>query len=89
MKTQPYDVNGNSIEIGTKVKILVISEYLLSKLPSDEVIELKSMIDDTFEVYKIDEWGGVWVEKEFEGETENQNSYHSLSLAPEEMEKIK
>lgn len=88
MKSQPCDINGNLIEVGTKVKILEISENLLSKLPEDEVIELKSMIGDTFEVYKIDEWGGVWVEKEFEGETENQTCYHSLSLSPEEMEKL-
>lgn len=70
------------------MKLLSIDESLLIKLPENEVEELKTMIGKTFEVYEIDEWGGVWVQQEFEGPTENHVGSHHLNLESHEMEII-
>ena len=88
MKNSPCDRNGNPVGIGTRVKLLSISESLLEKLPDDEVEELKTMIGKNFEVYEIDEWGGVWVQQEYKGPTENHVGSHHLNLEPHEMEVI-
>lgn len=63
MNIAPCDKNGNTVVIGTKSKLLSLSKSLLEKLPEDEAEELKSMIGKKFEVYEIDEWGGVWFSK--------------------------
>ena len=83
-----YESMENAIKVGDKIKILRISKEFLRKLPDDEISELKTMIGEIHEVIEIEEWGGVWVEKEFAGDSENQVSYHKLCLAPEEIEKI-
>jgi hypothetical protein len=45
------------------------------------------MLGEVFEVYEIDEWGGVWVEKAFLSPP-GQYQSHSLSLASDEMELV-
>jgi len=81
------DINGNIVTEGAKVKLLSVPESLLSILPDEEVDELRTMVGDIFEVYEIDEHGGVWVEKWFNKGKEITNS-HSLSLEPHEMELV-
>jgi len=79
------DINGKPVSEGAKVKLLSIPDSLLSVLPEDEVVDLKSMVGEIFEVYEIDEWGGVWVQKWFNENEEHSNS-HSLSLESHEMQ---
>lgn len=79
-----HDINGKSVNVGTKIELLSISESFLSKLPDDEVIELKSMIGGIFEIYEIDEWGGAWIESSFDHGNGHISS-HSLSLNSSEM----
>jgi len=75
------------VNIGTKIKILEISEELLSKLPDEEVVELKTMIGEIHKIIEIEEWGGVWVEKEFIY-SDNQISYQKICLDPNEIQII-
>ncbi len=81
------DCNGVPVEVGSKVKVISVPDTLLNKIPENEVANLKSMIGKVFTVYEIDEWGGVWVEKWFGGDSDVPN-YHSLSLDSNEMEVI-
>lgn len=67
--------------------MLIVPNWLLEKLPEDEVENLQSMVGDIFVVDEIDEYGGVWVEKEFDlGNGKIQS--RSLSLNLDEMELI-
>ena len=82
------DCNGFTVQVGSMVKVLKISDSLLSDLPDVEIKDLQSMVGEIFTVYEIDEYGGVWVEKWFEENSENPYS-HSLSLFSDEMELLK
>lgn len=82
-----YDKNGKQVKVGTKIKLLRISESLLSKLPDDEVIEIKSMIGGIFEIHEIDESGGAWIEASFDHGKELISS-HSLNLNSDEIEVV-
>jgi len=88
MDKPTLDINGSAVVKGSKVKLLSIPDSLLSILPEDEVKDLTTMIGEIFEVYEIDEWGGVWVQKWFNEGEEKTNS-HSLSLESHEMELMK
>jgi hypothetical protein len=68
------------------VKLLSLPDSLLSKVPKDEYLRLKTMIDQIFVVDEIDEYSGVWVEKQFPGEEAGQHGSHSVSLDAHEME---
>lgn len=80
-----YDINGKQVKVGTKIKLLRISESLLSKLPHDEIVELKAMVGGIYEVYEIDESGGAWIEGSFD-HGKGRISSHSLNLNSNEME---
>jgi hypothetical protein len=80
------DRNGKLVKVGTKVKIISVPEWLLSKVPADESKRLSSMVGKVFQVYEIDEWGGVWVEKWFNEDNDILNSH--ISLNSTEMEVI-
>ena len=79
------DRNGAPLEVGSKIRLVSIPAWLLSRVSEEEVIDLNSMIGEVFTVSEIDKWGGVWVEKWFT-ESENEKHSHSLSLSSEEME---
>lgn len=79
------DKNGNVVQVGTKVKVLEISQSLLSKLDNNERLDVMSMKDQIFTVYEIDEHGQAWVEKWWR-ENEKESFSHSLGLSPTEME---
>jgi hypothetical protein len=84
-----HDLKGTPVKVGTKVKLLSLPESLLSEIPEDEVMRLKTMIGEIFQVYEIDKWGGVWVEKYFKEKTDKSILYsHSLSLDSHEMEVV-
>jgi hypothetical protein len=88
MKKSPCDINGKIINIGCRVRVLSVSQDLMTSLPQDEIEDLKSFIGEIFEVYEIDERGGAWVEKVFE-DNEKEFKTHSLRLSEYEMELIK
>ena len=83
----PKDCNDQPVALGDKVRVLSVPNWLLQRVPKDEVDNLKSMVGEIFIVDDIDEYGEVWIEKEWHlGGGKIQS--HSLSLNPEEMELI-
>ncbi|MDO9465722.1 MAG: hypothetical protein Q7J36_00320 [Thiobacillus sp.] len=84
--TTAQDRNGTPVAVGTQVRVVSISASVLSRLPADEVAQVKSMEGEVFSVYEIDQWGGAWVEKWWHDEDKAQS--HSLGLASNEMEVV-
>ena len=87
MEDQTEDKNGAVVRVGTRVRVLKISESVLAELPQSEADCARSMEGETFEVYEIDEWGGAWVEKWWRTEDGTASS-HSLGLGPNQMEVV-
>lgn len=81
------DIEGNDIVVGSKVKVLSISEMVWEYLPEEEQSDLKSMIGDVLEVYEVSE-KFAFVEKWWH-EGDGKSRCHSLSLGQEEMKLIK
>ncbi|WP_293265969.1 hypothetical protein [Neptunomonas sp.] len=83
----PVDINGNTVKVGSKVRVLHIDPKITEYLPEEEVTDLDSMLNEVLEVYEIDEYDCAWVEKWWDrgdGQTES----HSLSLSSAEMELV-
>ena len=80
MNKSIYDHKGVPVKVGTKVKLLSLPESLLYEIPKEEVMRLKTMIGEIFQVYEIDKWGGVWVEKYFKKKTDKINNRSPCEL---------
>ena len=78
---------GQTVAIGTRVRVLEVSPYLKDRVPVDEGQRLETMVGEVFDVYEIDEYGWAWVEKWFES-GENVRYSHCLALAANEMEVV-
>ncbi len=87
MDTEVRDINGVEVRVGTRVRVLTISDATLAQLPKAEADAARSMQGDVLEVYEIDEWGGAWVEKSWRAKDGSSVS-HSLGLGPEQMEVV-
>lgn len=84
----PRDRNGRSVMVGTRVRIVGLSESLLGSLPEDEVDDVRSMIGEIFEVTEIDQYGHAWVGKGWMNDEQDRYRGHSVALDPEEMEVV-
>ena len=84
----PKDRNGRSVTVGTRVRIVALSDSFLRALPEDEVDDVRSMIGEILEVYEIDEYGCAWVGKGWSNEDGDEYRGHSVALDPEEMEVV-
>jgi hypothetical protein len=87
MDTEVRDINGAPVHVGTRVRVLKISEAVLSQLSQSEAEAARAMEGEVLEVYEIDEWGGAWVEK-LSREHDGTLVSHSLGLGPEQMEVV-
>lgn len=85
MDTEIQDVNGAAVRVGTRVRVLKISDSVLSHLSESEAEATRSMEGEVLEVYEIDEWGAAWVEKTWRA-ADGTSVSHSLGLGPEQME---
>jgi len=85
MSAEVKDRNGKPVRVGTRVRVLRISDAVLSQLPESEAEAARSMEGEVLEVYEIDEWGGAWVEKSHRA-SDGTTVSHSLGLGPEQME---
>lgn len=85
---QCLDKFGRPVTVGSRVRLLQLSEQFLQSLPSDEFDEVSSMIGDEFEVYEIDQYGCAWIEKGWNYPEQGQFMGHSLGLDSHEMELI-
>ncbi len=69
------------------VRVIKIDPSITANLPDDETRDVNSMLNEIFQIYKIDEYDCAWVEKWWDrgnGQTES----HSLSLSSPEMELV-
>jgi hypothetical protein len=80
------DIHGNTVAVGDRVRVLAIPP-LDSELETGEVARVNSMLGEEFDVYEIDAYGRVWVEKWWGIETGSSTS-HSLALDSTDMERI-
>lgn len=83
------DINGKSVSLGDKVRILSLSGRWLDELPEKEKAEVRSMIGEVFEVEEIDEHGQAWVFKSWSTDSEDEYYGHSVALDPNEMELLR
>jgi hypothetical protein len=75
------DCNGRPVNVGTRVRVLVVARFLKQELPPDEWRELETMVREVFEVFEIDEWVEKWWDA-----GDGQRHSHSLALESDEME---
>ena len=87
MDTEIRDKNGAVVRVGTWVRVLRISDSILSQLSESEAEAARSMEGDVLEVQEIDEWGGAWVEK-FWRAGDGTIVSHALGLGSEQMEVV-
>ncbi|KPK19997.1 MAG: hypothetical protein AMJ67_02825 [Betaproteobacteria bacterium SG8_41] len=87
METEVRDINGAAVRVGTRVRVLRISDSVLSQLPESEAEAARAMEGEVLEVYEIDDWGGAWVEKTLRARDGTSVS-HSLGLGPTQMEVV-
>ena len=85
---KPIDRNGQEVHVGDEVKIVKLKYDALNNLSDETQEKVKSMIGGTFEVNEIDEYGGVWVHKEWWNEKGDECVSHGLSLSTDEMELV-
>jgi hypothetical protein len=83
---QPIDKNGKAVKVGSIVRVLGISGDWFERLPSDERVDVDSMVGEVFVVEEIDEYGQPWVRKTWPNEAEGTCRSHSVALEPNEME---
>jgi hypothetical protein len=84
----PKDKNGREVRVGTRVRVLSLSESFLNSLPADEIEDVKSMIGEVFEVYEVDKYGAPWVGKGWHDAEAGDYRGHSVALDPSEMEVV-
>ena len=87
MDTEVTDKNGAAVRVGTWVRVLRISDSVLSQLSESEAEAARAMEGDVLEVQEIDEWGGAWVEKSWR-DAEGTMVSHALGLGPAQMEVV-
>ncbi len=82
----PIDKNGRPVNVGSKVKILYIDPGFTEFLPSDEVEDISSMLNDVLNVYKVSK-KYIHVEKTWDRGNGRIES-HTLAMTPNDVELI-
>src|SRR5258708_22497388 len=82
------DRNGRTVGVGTRVRVLEVTQALRESVSPDEWDELQTMVGQVFEVYEIDEYDSAWVEKQWLTENGEYSHGHFLALDPHEMEVV-
>ena len=76
---------GRTVRVGSRVKVLAVSEELLNSLPDDERAHVREMIGALFDVEEIDSYGQAWVTKWWRHGPRHSTS-HGVGLTPSEIE---
>jgi hypothetical protein len=84
----PKDRNGRDVAVGSRVRVVALSQSFIESLPEDERDDVNSMVGQVFEVYEIDDYGSPWVEKGWHTEAGEAYRSHSLALSADEMEVV-
>lgn len=82
----PTDRHGRPLQVGTKVRLVGLSGKWLDDLPTDEKLDVLSMMGGVFEIEEIDEHGHPWIRKSWPNEDEGRCHSHSIALESQEME---
>ncbi len=88
MDDEAQDIHGTAVQVGTRVRVLKMSQSVLSSLSEADADAVRSMEGSVLEVYEIDEWGGAWVKKTWRS-ADGKPQSHSLGLGPSQMEVVK
>lgn len=78
------DHAGKTVRVGSRVRLLTLSDTLLDSLPDDARKEVLEMIGAEFEVEEVDQHGQAWVTKCWDrgnGEIDG----HGIGLSSSEM----
>lgn len=87
--SQPLDINGCQIELGTRARILSLSDQWLNDLPVEEKNAVMSMVSEIFEFEEIDQYSNPWVRRYWPYEAEGKCHSHLVALEQHEMEEVK
>ncbi len=87
MENEAEDINGTPVYVGSRVRVLKISNAVLSLLSEADAEATRAMEGSVLEVNEIDEFGGAWVEDSWQG-ADGTAVFHSLGLGPQQMEVV-
>jgi hypothetical protein len=83
----PKDSEGNVLKEGDNVIILHIPDSLIHDLEKDAQKAIKSCEGQIMNIYEVDDYGFMWVEKPTL-ETEDMYESHSFSMEPKYLLKV-
>lgn len=84
---EPMDIHGRPVQVGSRVRILKVADWLRREIPTDEFVRLQTLVGTIQPIDEIDEWGSAWIEAEFP-QPANRIDSHSLKLDADEMERV-
>jgi hypothetical protein len=87
MDNEAEDINGTPVYVGSRVRVLKISNSVLALLSEADAEATRAMFGSVLEVTEIDEFGGAWVEDSWQG-ADGVAVFHSLGLGPQQMEVV-
>ncbi len=87
MDDEAEDINGTPVYVGTRVRVLRISDSVLAHLSEADAEATRAMEGSVLEVNEIDEFGGAWVEDSWQA-ADGTAVTHSLGLGPAQMEVV-
>lgn len=79
------DRNGRTVRLGSRVRIVHLSQEFLNSLPEDERPLVLEMLGNIFEVDEIDSHGSAWVTKCWDRRDGTYDA-HGIGLSCSEME---
>ncbi len=57
---EPVDRSGNQLNVGDKIRILEISDWLVQDLPENEARAIKNCSGKEMLIFEIDNYGYLW-----------------------------
>jgi len=81
------DCAGRPIRVGSRVRVITLSDDFIASLPVDERAKVAEMIGGVFEVDEIDEAGRAWVTKTWDCGDGTYDA-HGVALSPSETELV-
>lgn len=87
METETEDINGTPVYVGTRIRVLRISNSVLAQLSEADAEATRAMEGAVLKVNEIDEFGGAWVEDSWQA-ADGTVVTHSLGLGPGQMEVV-
>jgi len=83
---EPLDRNGSKLNVGDKIKIVEISEWLVHDLPENEILAIKKCVGTEMLIYEIDAYGYLWTKLI---SVDNADDYQAQSFALEPVNVLK